>query len=113
MGILQRGLSFVPTASFNLFHWTKDLHLFARKLRWHKYHCLRERRECNELGIPDNILQDVRLSFGLADNNNEQGLGPFTELKTKNRKMPPLEDISCIDVFLDLVLRDLEHINED
>lgn len=37
MGILQKGLSFVPTSKFNIFKWTTDLNLLACKLRWCKY----------------------------------------------------------------------------
>lgn len=37
-----------------------------------------------------------------------QGIGPFTNLKNKNTKMPPQDKSSCVDVFVDLVLADLK-----
>lgn len=112
MGILQRGLSFVPTSKFDLFNWTKDLNLFARKLRWRKYFCAQEKKQCAELQIPDDLLSDVRLLYSLADMPNETGKGPFTSLHNKSKKMPPHGDISCVDVFLHSVLQDLEAISK-
>lgn len=32
-----KGLSFVPMSIFNTFTWVRELHLFVRKLKWHKF----------------------------------------------------------------------------
>lgn len=106
MSILLNDLSFVPSARFNKFYWTQDIHLFARKLKWQKYHCQRKKRECLELGIPEYMLYDVKFLFNLGDSNNEMGKGLFTTLKPQNRKISHQGDISCIGVFVEGVMRD-------
>ena len=106
--LLRRGLSFVPTPKFDMFRWVKDLHLFARKLRWHKHFKLVEKRESRELGIPVDILGDVRLLFSLDKTLPIQdGEGPFTNLKNKSVKMPPQNEVTCIGVFLKQAIQDL------
>lgn len=110
MNILCKGLSFVPTPKFNNFNWTKDMCLFARKLRWQKYFCLKQKREAAELGIDPRRLEDVRLLFGIAESTVNTGKGPMTTFKNSSIKMPPQGDISAVDVFVDVLLRDLEHM---
>lgn len=56
------------------------------------------------------MLQDVRLLYDLGDSINDTGKGPMTDLKNMSIRMPPIGDISVVDVFTDSVLKDLEKI---
>ncbi|XP_056425830.1 uncharacterized protein LOC130367436 [Hyla sarda] len=47
----------------------RDLHLFYRKLKWHKFHKQKERRECQELGIDVGDLFMTRTLAGLLEDN--------------------------------------------
>lgn len=110
MNILCKGLSFVPLPKYNTFKWTTDINLFVRKLKWKKFFSIQARKEAAELGIPPDMLQDVRLLYDIADTIPDSGQGPMTTLRGRNTKMPPLGDISVPDVFLDAVTRDLEQL---
>lgn len=57
------------------------------------------------LGVAPEMLEDIRLLYGLADSTVNTGKGPLSDLKNKCTKMPPQGDSSVIEV-----LRDLEHL---
>lgn len=63
-----------------------------------------------KLGIPEDMLTDVRLLFGLSETDSNSGKGPFTSLKNKSTKIPPQGEISSIDIFTNSVLQDLKRV---
>ncbi|CAJ0941725.1 unnamed protein product [Ranitomeya imitator] len=73
----------------------------------------RDSRLCSDLGIPVDMLPDVRLLNSIGDiEPNSQGLGPFTQLKEKSTKMPPnTGDLSAIDIFSNLVTKELKELS--
>lgn len=80
--VLKKGLSFVPFNHFNLFKWVKDIFLFARKIHWKKLFSSRDKRESDQLGIPTDLLRDIRLLYSLSERSlGQDGQGPFTTLK--------------------------------
>lgn len=56
------------------------------------------------------MLPDVCLLYGLADNPNNLGKGRFTNLRNKSTKMPPQGEISCVDIFVEEVLKDFVQV---
>ncbi|KAM4034769.1 LOW QUALITY PROTEIN: uncharacterized protein ACNLHF_021459 [Anomaloglossus baeobatrachus] len=115
LSVLSKGLSFVPTTDYNDFESIKDLNLFIRKLKWKKYFIRDNKRVCSDLGISDDILEDVRFLYNLDVMGPDlTGRGPFTDLKLKSKKMPPVQsDLSAIDVFFNLVSHELERLKPD
>ncbi|CAJ0932522.1 unnamed protein product [Ranitomeya imitator] len=109
INLLSRGLSFVPTSDMDGFEVIKDLNLFVRQPKWKKFFVKENRKQCEILGIPDELLEDVQFLFHLADvDPNQEGRGPFTELKNKSSRMPPpMGDIGSVDIFLNLVTEDI------
>ncbi|XP_075187641.1 uncharacterized protein LOC142258985 [Anomaloglossus baeobatrachus] len=93
---------------------TKYLNLFAQKLKWKKFFHTKDNKLSEELGIPPDMLPDVRLLEGLSEMNpNLSGQGPFSTFKKTSTKMPPVQnDMSTIDIFVNLVSRDLKEISE-
>ncbi|XP_075172137.1 putative C-mannosyltransferase DPY19L4 [Anomaloglossus baeobatrachus] len=111
--VLKKGLSFVPTNDFNCFHWVKDLQLFGRKLKWRKFFLNNDRENCKRMGLTEEDLEGYQSLMGLLQEQSttsENGLGPFTRLRGKSKKMPPQGDTLNIDIFLELVERDLKRI---
>ncbi|CAJ0952335.1 unnamed protein product [Ranitomeya imitator] len=97
------------------FEVVKDLNLFIRRLKWKKFFLKEDRRQCMELGISDELLQDVQMLFHLSDLvPNQDGTGPFTDLRNKSSKMPPsMGDLGSIDIFLNLVTEDIMKLSEN
>lgn len=107
---MKKGLSFVPSGSFDVFSYVKDLHLFVRKLQWHKFHRIQDKKASREWGVPLEIVGDMRNLFSLIDDNERaSGTGPFTDLKIKSSTMPPSMESNCADAFLAKMIRDLEN----
>lgn len=46
----------------------------------------------------------------LGENEREPGKGPFTSLKLNSNRMPPLEEYSNLDLFLQLMTNEIEKI---
>lgn len=89
--LLQKGLSFVPVTKFKAFTWIKDLNLFVRKLKWHKFMKNTDQQTCAQLGIECKDLPDVRILADLWEEGaRAPGEGPFTSLKLKSKRLPPL-----------------------
>ncbi|CAJ0938041.1 unnamed protein product, partial [Ranitomeya imitator] len=112
-GILQKGLNFVPTNRYNCFGWFKDLNLFCRKLKWKKFFKHHNSEECLQQGIQEEDWDSYQDLVGLLAENEQgaaTGKGPFTALKNRSSRMPPQMDTSNIDIFLQLVERDLRRI---
>lgn len=111
--VLKKGLSFVPHNRFKAFTWIKDLNLFVRKLKWHKFFKNQDRNEADNLGIDLVDLQGIRdLSDLLGDNENAQARG-YTTLKPKSTRMPPTMDCPEIDLFLKLVTAEFEKMDQN
>lgn len=109
---MSKGLTFVPTTKFNVFTWIKDLNLFIRKLKWHKFYKTIDQTQAQELGIDPEDLPTVRELMGLLDESNGTGIG-YTELKKKSVRMPPQMDCPEIDMFLKLASVALEKMDSD
>ncbi|CAJ0951695.1 unnamed protein product, partial [Ranitomeya imitator] len=92
----------------------KDLNLFARRLKWKKHFANEDKKCCNDLGIDEDLLGDVRFLFHLGDPNpNDLGEGPFTDLKNKSKRMPPpTNDLSAVDVFVNLVTNEIMQLDK-
>lgn len=109
--LLQRGLSFVPTSRYNSFHWVKDINLFVRKIKWARFFENKDRERAHDLGLDQTDLVGLRILEELEEENEKvQGLGPFTDLKKKSKKYPPLDNTTHIDVFLELVIKELKEL---
>ncbi|XP_044142546.1 uncharacterized protein LOC122932281 isoform X1 [Bufo gargarizans] len=109
--VLRRGLSFVPTTDFSTFAWTKDLHLFCRRLKWHKFFKSSNRDTCRRLGLEETDFGDLQDLVDLnSEHNRTPGTGPFTKLRPKSNRMPPPLSSEHIDIFLQLVTRDLDQL---
>ncbi|KAM4034381.1 alpha-2-macroglobulin-like protein 1 [Anomaloglossus baeobatrachus] len=110
--VLAAGLTFVPTTRCDPFLWIKDINLFLRKLKWKKHFVITDRIKCQQLGIPVESLNDVRLLAGLAEESDREiGEGPFSDLKPKSVRLPPLGECSNIDIFAKLVSAEISKIN--
>ncbi|KAM4038358.1 uncharacterized protein ACNLHF_016669 [Anomaloglossus baeobatrachus] len=110
--ILRSGLSFVPTTRFDAFNWVKDVHLFVRKLKWRKHFCLVNRKRSQELGISVDMLEDVDTLIELEnEGTREIGKGPFSTLKNKSKKTPPLGDYTTLDLFCKIVSDEIKMIH--
>lgn len=109
LSILQKGLNFIPTNSFNHFTFVKDLHLFTRKLSWKKHFKIQARKESQNLGVPLDILTDVRTLYDLSSESEIPiGEGPFTDFKPQSKRAPPRTEPACIEAFLQKVMLDVE-----
>lgn len=105
----QKGLSFVPTSQYNSFHWVKDVNLFIRKIKWARFFLNKDRERSSDLGLDQTGLRT--LEELLEEGNRLQGTGPFTDLKRKSKKYPPLDNTTYIDTFLELVTKELKDLS--
>ncbi|CAH2274875.1 Hypothetical predicted protein [Pelobates cultripes] len=77
--LLNKGLSFVPTPTYNMFNWSKDLNLFGRKLPLNILHAKKDQLMANEMGLS---VQDYELSKTLDSLLAENYLSrPLTDFK--------------------------------
>lgn len=107
--VLSKGLSYVPTTTYDSFNWIKDINLFVRKLKWHKVFRQKDRKTCDELGITLEDLTCVSdLTDLLDDNDRDRREGPFTNCRMKSTLMPPTSELSCTEVFTRLVTEELK-----
>lgn len=54
---------------FNVFTWVKDLNIFTRKLKWHKFFKVQKRNEALGLGIdPEDVSGVLALTELLEEN---------------------------------------------
>lgn len=111
LNVLSKGLSFVPTTNFCLFTWTKDLNLFIRRLKWHKFFKDSDRQTCARLGLSEGDSTTLHSICELGEEGSRcPGQGPFTDLEPSSRKMPPPMNYECVDIFLQMVTNDLEQV---
>ncbi|XP_073422111.1 uncharacterized protein [Dendrobates tinctorius] len=113
LSVLSRGLNFVPVNRFNCFEWVKDLNLFCRKLKWKKFFRHNSREACKQQGLNEEDIEGYEALIGLLNENDRvptAGKGPFTTLRNKSERMPPVGDMGNIDIFASLVERDLKKL---
>lgn len=109
--VLGKGISFVPSARFNLFSWVNDLHLFVWKLKWRKFFTLNDHKRCQELGLdPDDLLEVHTLVSILEEEDHDPPHGPFSSCKLKSPKMPPPGCDDNLYTFLFMVVDSLERL---
>lgn len=112
VGILEKGLSFVPSNRFKAFTWVKDLNLFVRKLKWHKFFKHKDLNEAEGLGIDLTDLYGIRDLTSLLEDNETPQFKGHTTLKPKSTKMPPAMDFPERDLFLRLVTTEFDKIDQ-
>ncbi|XP_053576073.1 uncharacterized protein LOC128665863 [Bombina bombina] len=106
--VLEKGLSFCPSNSLDLFEVTKDLHLFARKLALKKIMTpkiqidLACRKERDTLDCLETLLYE--------QSNEITDILPKTDLKKKSTYMPSFSSIPNISVFVQNVSQELTQV---
>ncbi|KAM4043753.1 uncharacterized protein ACNLHF_014024 [Anomaloglossus baeobatrachus] len=102
--VLQLGLTFVPSKSFDYFTAVKDLFLFSRKLILRKLHCRRE-----EPGVCL-TEEEQEAIHTLEELLSEQTTDPVPRfpmtLLPRSLTFPPLSVCSQIEIFTKLVMED-------
>lgn len=110
--ILQKGISFVPSARFDLFTWIKDVNLFIRKLKWKKFFAVNNHKRSLELGLcPEDMERIDTLVSIMDEEDHDPSHGPFTSCRAKSTKMPPPGNDEVLDTFLFMVTDSLEKRN--
>lgn len=65
------------------------------------------------MGLNESNLEGVEVLHSLlVENEGGSNNGPFTDLRLKSRAMPPQEEYSPLDAFLDIVTRELEDLDD-
>lgn len=100
-------LNFAPTSTFDHFTAIKDLHLFTRCLMLKKWHDQPDKWQplwSEEEQISINILEELERE-GTGDEVKE-----MHHLKPRSKRFPPLSLRPNVDLFVQLVTKDLRQI---
>ncbi|XP_073423441.1 uncharacterized protein [Dendrobates tinctorius] len=106
--VLSKGLSFSPKSDFDLFTVIKDLHIFARSLIFKKHF---HDQTLHEMFPTETEQEALRTLEGLAVEHDtlENDRIPAS-IRPKSRKFPALSTCANVDLFVQLVSKDLEAI---
>lgn len=110
--VLSRGLSFIPTTGFKTFTWGKDLNLFVRKCKWHKFYRMRNVAEAETLGLTREDLPGVKTVVDLLEeseginktgyNNPKLTCSELEEIGRKHRRVESNFSRNEIEALLSL-----------
>ncbi|XP_073508111.1 uncharacterized protein [Phyllobates terribilis] len=110
--VLEKGLTFSPTNTFDLFSVVKDLNLFARKLVLHKVHNRGMDSNNLEDRTPNQIEDDALMSLErLSEEQTEVGPSKFPKnIMPRSAAFPPLSACPAVEIFVNLVTNDFQKI---
>lgn len=111
--LLQRGMSFSPVSNMEEFTVYKDVVLFLRKVFFRSLYQQDDREtEINPQPDLDDQHALAILNSLLEENEGTQANSPTSirraNLNIKSTKMPPLNKNRWLNIFLEVVQRDLE-----
>ncbi|XP_069615754.1 uncharacterized protein [Ranitomeya imitator] len=109
ISVLSLGLSFSPASRFDRFSVTKDLQLFARKLTFKKMFHQQEDVSMTATISDTQVLETLEDLARESESGKGNGEYP-SHLLPKSTKFPQTSTYPEIDLFIRMVMRDLEDI---
>uniref|UniRef100_A0A8C5N1S5 Reverse transcriptase domain-containing protein n=1 Tax=Leptobrachium leishanense TaxID=445787 RepID=A0A8C5N1S5_9ANUR len=111
LSVLNKGLSFVPVSNLDKFEWTKDIHLFVRKLALHKVHKTKDEQRLKSMGLEISDLPCLRILTGLLE-EQETNQESLTNVHIKSRFTPNFKEFGNLEMFCNLVCAEIDQLND-